>query len=42
MPGAEIRTRRWRRGEYERLIEGGFFSPGDRVELLGGQLIGAA
>ena len=39
MPDAEIRTRRWRRVEYERLIEGGFFPPGDRIELLGGQLI---
>jgi Uma2 family endonuclease len=39
MPEAEIRTRRWRRVEYERLIEAGFFPPGDRVELLGGQLV---
>jgi Uma2 family endonuclease len=39
MSGTEVRTRRWKRVEYERLIEGGFFPPGDRVELLGGQLI---
>jgi Uma2 family endonuclease len=34
-----IQTRRWTRHEYDRLIETGFFPPGDRVELLGGQLI---
>ncbi|MGH7396813.1 MAG: Uma2 family endonuclease [Candidatus Rokuibacteriota bacterium] len=39
MPRAEIKTRRWKRVEYDRLIEGGFFRPGDPVELLGGQLI---
>jgi hypothetical protein len=33
------RTRRWTRAEYDRLIEVGFFQPGDRVELLGGELI---
>src|SRR5262249_44000778 len=32
-------TRRWTRVEYDRLIECGFFQPGDPVELLGGQLI---
>jgi Uma2 family endonuclease len=35
----EARTRRWKRVEYERLIESGFFPPGDRVELVGGDLI---
>jgi Uma2 family endonuclease len=35
----EIQTRRWKRVEYDRLIECGFFQPGDQVELLGGQLI---
>ncbi len=35
----ELRTRRWKRVEYERLIEAGFFQPGDRVELLDGQMI---
>jgi Uma2 family endonuclease len=34
-----VTTRRWRRVEYERLVEAGFFPPGDRVELVGGQLI---
>jgi Uma2 family endonuclease len=34
-----ITTRRWRRVEYERLIETGFFQTGDPVELVGGQLI---
>jgi Uma2 family endonuclease len=34
-----VTPRRWRRVEYERLIETGFFRPGDAVELVGGQLI---
>jgi Uma2 family endonuclease len=34
-----IRTRRWTRAEYDRLIEVGIFAPGDPVELLGGELI---
>jgi len=32
------RARRWTRIEYDRLIETGFLGPGDKVELLGGQL----
>jgi Uma2 family endonuclease len=39
MAGAEVKTRRWRRVEYEQLIETGFFQPGDPVELVDGQLI---
>jgi len=39
MAHVEVKTRRWRRVEYERLIETGFFQPGDQVELVGGQLI---
>jgi Uma2 family endonuclease len=39
MSETEVRTRRWKRVEYDRLIEGGFFPPGERVELLGGHLI---
>jgi len=39
MARAEVRARRWRRVEYDRLIEAGFFQPGDPVELVGGQLI---
>jgi Uma2 family endonuclease len=35
----EIETRRWKRVEYDRLIECGFFRPGDPIELVGGQLI---
>ena len=34
-----MRTRQWTRLEYERLIETGFLQPGDKVELLGGQLM---
>lgn len=34
-----IQTKRWTRVEYERLIDLGVFGPGDRLELLGGQLI---
>ena len=34
-----VQTRRWTRAEYDRLIEIGVFQPGDRVELLGGELI---
>lgn len=36
---ADLRPRRWSRVEYERLVECGFFRPGDRVELIGGQLL---
>ena len=39
MTRPDVRTRRWTRIEYDRLIEGGFFRPGDPVELLGGQLV---
>jgi Uma2 family endonuclease len=35
----DIPLRRWTRVEYDRLIERGFFPPGDRVELIGGQLM---
>jgi Uma2 family endonuclease len=35
----DLRFRRWSRIEYERLVECGFFQPGDRIELIGGQLI---
>jgi len=33
------RTRRWKRIEYERLIDRGIFQPGERLELIGGQLL---
>lgn len=39
MDESDVKTRPWRRVEYERLVEAGFFPPGDRVELLGGHLI---
>jgi Uma2 family endonuclease len=38
MTDSAVRTRRWTRVEYDRLIEIGIFCPGDKVELLGGQL----
>jgi len=31
-------TRRWTRGEYELLVKTGFFSPGEPIELIGGEL----
>ena len=34
-----VRTRRWTRAEYDRLIEAGVLQPGDPVELLGGELM---
>ena len=39
MADQTIRTRQWTRLEYDRLIESGFFHGGERVELLGGQLM---
>jgi Uma2 family endonuclease len=39
MTSAEVKTRRRTRVEYERLVETGFFRPGDPVELIGGHLI---
>jgi Uma2 family endonuclease len=39
MARMEVKTHRWRRVEYERLIETGFFPLSDPVELVGGQLI---
>jgi Uma2 family endonuclease len=34
-----IPTKRWARLEYERLIDLAVFQPGDRIELVGGQLV---
>jgi Uma2 family endonuclease len=39
MTRSTIRTKRWTRLEYERLIDLGAFEPGDRVELVGGDLM---
>jgi Uma2 family endonuclease len=35
----EIRTRRFSRTEYERMIGLGIFQPGEAIELIGGQLM---
>lgn len=34
-----LRTRRWTRQEYDRLIAAGFFQPHEPIELLGGEMI---
>lgn len=34
-----VRIRRWTRVEYERLIDRGVFQPGERIELLAGNLV---
>ena len=34
-----LRTRRWTRAEYDRLIDVGVFLPDERLELLGGELV---
>jgi Uma2 family endonuclease len=39
MEAYPIRTRRWTRAEYDRLIAAGAFDPGERLELLDGQLL---
>ena len=39
MKDETVRTRQWKRVEYDRLVETGFFQPGDKVELIGGQLV---
>jgi len=39
MSTASARPRRWKRIEYERLIDRGIFQPGERIELIGGQLL---
>ena len=39
MDATPVRTKRWVRLEYERLVDRAVFPPGDRVELVGGQLV---
>ena len=39
MKQSPLTLRRWRRVEYERLVDLGAFEDGDPVELIGGQLI---
>ena len=34
-----VRLKRWSRADYERLIQAGFFAPGERVELVDGEII---
>ena len=38
MSESAVRTRRWTRVEYDKLIETGFLGPGGKLEVLGGQL----
>jgi Uma2 family endonuclease len=33
------RTRRWKRIEYEQMIDRGIFHPGERLEMVGGELV---
>lgn len=39
MRGQEVQIRRWKRIEYEQLVEKGVFMPGERVELIDGLLL---
>jgi Uma2 family endonuclease len=39
MTPSRVELRRWKRVEYDRLVEDGFFRADDPVELLGGQMI---
>jgi Uma2 family endonuclease len=39
MASSEPKTRRFSRAEYDKLIEIGFFQPGDPIELIGGELM---
>lgn len=34
-----VQTRKWTRGEYDRLVEAEILGPEDRIELLGGRMI---
>src|SRR4029450_8676209 len=38
MSDSIVRSRRWTRVEYDKLIDAGFFGPGDKIERLAGQL----
>ncbi len=38
MSASIVRTRRWTRFEYDKLIDAGFLGLGDKIELLAGQL----
>jgi len=39
MADGTVRTRKWTRVEYDRLVEAEIFGPGDRIELLGGEMV---
>jgi Uma2 family endonuclease len=39
VPGPTFQMKRWKRVEYERLVDRGVFEPGDRVELIDGLLL---
>lgn len=39
MAEGAVRTRRWTRHEYERLVDCEIFGPDDHIELLAGELI---
>ena len=39
MEGASVRTRKWTRVEYDRLIDAEILGSADRIELLGGEMI---
>src|SRR5213596_428158 len=39
MADYEVKTRRFSRVEYEKLIELGLFQPGEAIELIGGELM---
>jgi Uma2 family endonuclease len=39
MARVEVKTHRWNRREYDRLIEAGFFRYREPVELIGGELV---
>ena len=39
MASDEVKTRRFSRAEYDRLIELGVFQPGEPIELIGGELM---
>lgn len=39
MEAYEVKTRRWSRAEYDKLIQLGIFQPGEPIELIGGELV---
>lgn len=39
MATAKIKPKRWSRAEYDRMIEAGVFEPGERIELIDGEIV---